>query len=351
MHRVAIVCCGGIGDSLLMMIAAKQWRDQGSHVTIFGDRVSLIAPLFRGYAFSPFFSLQCLEEGLRPFDVVIVQNDHSKRAHALFAFRKERREKGSKQKISFFFPTLPSFLSSEEDILFDPLYPMATNIAAATACTIGRAPSSWIKKKSIGGIELCLPTKLPAGFSELKQNGLVCLDAQKGSLEEGKQKEGIRVVMHPTSKETWRSWEQERYLQLSSLLQTKGFEIHFLMSIAERAKWAHVQKRGIFLPQCKQLKEAAACLCKAHIFIGNDSGLGHLASNLQVPTLTISPSYKRVRTWRPDWHIGRIVTPPIPLPNFKGVGWRFREKNWSMFVSVSRVLSAFFSLLQRSHVV
>ena len=94
-------------------------------------------------------------------------------------------------------------------------------------------------------------------------------------------------------------------------------------------------------PHFKSLKEVAAFLYESGYLIGNDSGLGHLASNLNIPTLTISGNPKRVRLWRPDWALNHVVTIPFPLPNFKGIRMRVRENFWQHFIPVARTLKAF----------
>jgi hypothetical protein len=72
------------------------------------------------------------------------------------------------------------------------------------------------------------------------------------------------------------------------------------------------------------------------LFVGNDSGPGHIASCLHIPHLIIGRSARHMRFWRPGWLPGAIVTPPSWIPNFKG--WRIRENYWQTFVGAGNVI-------------
>lgn len=150
-----------------------------------------------------------------------------------------------------------------------------------------------------------------------------------------------RIALHPTSADVKRNWLPIQYLKLARLLKKRGFDVAFTVSAEEHPYWRHVEEEGFSLPYFTTLSETAYFLYESGFFIGNDSGLGHLASNLGVSTLTISGNHRRVRLWRPDWAPGAIITPPFPLPNFKGINFRARENWWPLFVGVKRVMRAF----------
>ena len=70
----AIIASGGIGDALLMMIVARHLKEAGYDVTVFGDSVNLIAPLFEGYTFISDLSLDTLEERFK-----LIRSDHHRK--------------------------------------------------------------------------------------------------------------------------------------------------------------------------------------------------------------------------------------------------------------------------------
>ncbi|WP_429485147.1 glycosyltransferase family 9 protein [Paraburkholderia youngii] len=80
-------------------------------------------------------------------------------------------------------------------------------------------------------------------------------------------------------------------------------------------------------------------MAEAGWFIGNDSGLGHLASAIGVPTLSLFMRSGLARTWRPGWSPGAIVLPLNVVPT-----GRLRERCWKRLMSVRRVLRGFETL-------
>ena len=304
MSGSALVCASGIGDGLLMMIVAHHLKKKGLSPTIFHDKANALSPLFPSHTFKAHQPI----ESLKHFDLILVENDHSKRAWDLF----RKREESALPQIKFLFPT-QSPLFKKGDILFNPKVPIATNLAHA--CT----------------------TLFQSDFSKANDLSLPSSAIHK--------KYPKRVVIHPTSNDRKRNWMPASFLKLSKLLTEKGFDPIFCVAPHERHQW---EKRVQNLPVFASLKEIAHYIYESHFFIGNDSGLGHLASNLGIETVTISGNPKRVRMWRPDWAYGKVVTLPYPLPNFKGINFPLRENYWPYFISSKKVFNTFTELAYES---
>ncbi len=308
MKKVAIISPKGLGDALLMMIVAYQMHLSTYQTCLFHDEFKQLSPLFKNVPIFPHPPLESLEKVYQDFDKVIIQNDHSSRAYALAKLRQVGKLTGG----TFFFPT-PSPLFQKGDFLFDPKLPVATNLC------IGCQTTFALKNVT-------------------KKNGIVL--PEKGVYR----RHPKRVVIHPTSSDRIRNWLPAQFLLLAQKLKAQGYQVGFAMSAKERCEWPDVKRQGFHLPKIVDLHELSTYLYESGFFIGNDSGIGHLASNLGIPTLTISGNPKRVRCWRPDWAEGQIATLPFSLPNFKGIGLRVRDHLWQRFVSVSRVLKAFHKL-------
>lgn len=304
MKRAAVLCASGIGDGLLMMIAAHHLKKKGYVVTIFHEATTTLSPLFEHAHFSPYPPLRHLTATLKPFDRILVQNDHSERSWHLFKERKVLPQ------LSFFFP-IPSSQIQANDYLFHPYVPVATNLAKGCETLLGTSPS--------------------------KDNAL--------PIPQGKihRKHPKRIVMHPTSNDLKRNWSPRQFVKLSQELERLGYTLSFCVAPYERKNWEHLQN----VPTFHNLQEVAGYIYESGYLIGNDSGLGHLASNLKIPTLTISGNLKRVRLWRPDWCVGEIVTPILPLPNFKGIHLKIRDNFWQHFIPVRRTLKAFHHLVKK----
>ncbi len=311
MKQAAILCAQGIGDALLMMITSYQLKNQGYTVTFYHMKSTELSHLFSGTIFKPYPKLDEYEKVFASNNLVIVENDNSERAWKLFSLR----EKNLLNNLVFFFPTQSSKIT-KKDFLFDPNLPIASNIALACTHLF----------------------KLP---EILKDNGLTLPSNHQY------RKHPKRIVIHPTSNHPHRNWTRKKFLSLASILQKKNYQICFAVSPQEKHDWSFIEQEGFRLPEFCNLRKLADYIYESGFLIGNDSGLVHLASNLAIPTLTISGNPKRIRLWRPDWHHGAVSTLSFPLPNFKGIGLSLRDNHWQRFISIKQVLKQFILLEKR----
>jgi ADP-heptose:LPS heptosyltransferase len=140
-----------------------------------------------------------------------------------------------------------------------------------------------------------------------------------------------RVAIHPTSTMEEKNWPREKFLKLARWLKNEGYEPTFIAAPSERAEWD--------APLLPQLEDLASFLYESGVFIGNDSGPGHIASYFGLPYLIIGRQERQMRMWRPGWHPGEIVLPPSWLPNLKGL--RLRDEKWKHFITTGRVIKSF----------
>jgi len=145
-----------------------------------------------------------------------------------------------------------------------------------------------------------------------------------------------RIVIHPTSGQTFRNWLPQRFLKLAEILKQKGYQPEFIVDAEERPEWEWVMAAGFALPQFASLDAVARWVYESGWFIGNDSGIGHLASNLGIPTMTLGIRPSLLRRWRPSWSPGRVLL-PTPLLITRPL----KEKFWKYFISVRRAVREF----------
>lgn len=141
-----------------------------------------------------------------------------------------------------------------------------------------------------------------------------------------------RIVLHPTSSRPGKNWPRSKFLKLAKKLTQKGYEPVFIVSPAERIDWPEA-------PVFSGLDEMARFVCESGYMIGNDSGIGHLASCLGVPTVSLFKNERTAHFWRPAFAKGEICLPQGWLPNVKGFRWR--DKYWYWNLSVGQVVRAF----------
>lgn len=150
-----------------------------------------------------------------------------------------------------------------------------------------------------------------------------------------------RVCLHPTSAELSKNWLPERFLRLAERLQKIGFTVFFIMTEQETEAWAQIIN-GLFpLKGFADVADCASFVYESGFFIGNDSGGGHLASCLGIPTVSIHGRKGKAVRWRPGWGAVEVVTPRINL-----VGSFLRQHYWKYFLSVGMVERSFFNLMK-----
>jgi len=150
-----------------------------------------------------------------------------------------------------------------------------------------------------------------------------------------------RVAIHPTSSRPGKNWPKEKFIAMAKRLEEEGFKPEFILSSQERKGWEDVQA-----PLFSTLAEMAFFVGESGFMVGNDSGVGHLASLFGLPTLTICRSRENGAFWRPSWSQNELVTPYPWIPNVKG--FRFRDTHWKECVTVGRVMRAFRQLKDSS---
>lgn len=153
-----------------------------------------------------------------------------------------------------------------------------------------------------------------------------------------------QIVIHPTSARPTRNWPKEKFVKLALHLKDEGFEPVFVPGAAEMENWRDVRGLGFRLEEFVTLDGLARFIYESGYLIGNDSGLGHLASALGVPTLTLCRRKAWAKMWAPSFTKGVVLTPSSLIPNIRGLRWR--DRYWKNFISVAKVRRGFELLLQ-----
>ncbi len=151
-----------------------------------------------------------------------------------------------------------------------------------------------------------------------------------------------RIAIHPTASLRKKMWLPKRFRSLAFRLRAMGLFPEFIVAPHERGKWMHLRSTdGLPIRSFGSLNEVAAWIYESGWFIGNDSGLAHLASNVGVPAISLMVRNRIARRWRPGWALSRAVLPLPLLP-----GKIAKDLLWKHFLPVSRVLRMFAELRQ-----
>ena len=293
MKTAAVIPAFGIGDALLMMIASHQLKLQGYKVTTFHHALPELASWF------PDHEMESSYLNLDSFDLIIVENDNSpKIKHLIDTYRSH---------LSIFYPTYSTQKHAPLHLLdriFDESRPMADNIAEAMASFFS----------------LPVPSKY---------NGLTFPTTPPNSKQ---------ILIHPTSRVPFKNWKAKGFIKVARKLKKLDFNPVFCVSPQEQSEWQFITNEGFTLVCPPNLSHLATLVHESAAVIGNDSLVGHLASNLDVPTLIIADDEQRMRLWRPGWRQGTLVLPPRHLPD-----WKLLKSNWQHFVTPNQVLKTFLS--------
>lgn len=113
---------------------------------------------------------------------------------------------------------------------------------------------------------------------------------------------GGPVVLHPGAGSGKKCWPAERFLELAGLLKNSGRQVQVILGEVERERWPRQQIEGFALnaevKEPQTFVELKDVLTGASAFVGNDSGPGHLAGILGIPTISIFGPKDPAR-WRP----------------------------------------------------
>ncbi len=263
-----------------MMIAAHGFKQAGHTVTLYHARLPELAPWFPGHDVLP------LPDTFPSAAKVIVENDNSPLIATWIQTYRER--------LSVWYPTYKQGKHAPLhplDTCFDPHFSMAENISRITSS---------------------------------KDNGITPLPHLQHRRHQR------RILIHPESSSPSKDWKASSFCHLFHKLMHAGLSPLFVVHPHEKKKW---ENKGVAVATTPTLSDLAALVYESALVVGNDSLLGHLASNLNIPTLVLADDPERLQLWRPDWAPSHLLFPPAYLPK------RLRQKYWPHFISTQRVLT------------
>ncbi|VVB80393.1 Glycosyltransferase family 9 (heptosyltransferase) [uncultured archaeon] len=302
MGKCAVFCSQGLGDGLLFLLLSENLQRNGYEVDTYHPSLAQLQEFFPNQALHGMHSLDGIVS-------LISSNDNYERV----------------------FFNLDSW-NAEAAFKAKETHPDRVFLLKPTTCkgkNIYR--TGFLEPKKTLLENLCLFCKEELHLSHVvKENGMQA----PAHLEYRKNKQ--RIAIHPTSRDPMKNWPKERFLHLKRRLEKEGFEPFFVMSLEEKKAW------GSDATPFASLVDVASFIYESSYFIGNDSGLGHLASSLHITTLTLFSTWRKEMFWRPDFFIGLTVKPPFWLPNWKGLG--LQEEKGKEFIFERAVLKQFYRL-------
>ena len=93
------------------------------------------------------------------------------------------------------------------------------------------------------------------------------------------------ILIHTGAAQAIRVWPLEHYRDLAARLRRKHFQVQLVCDPDQREWWLRAGEAKAATPHT--VGELVALVDRAGVFIGNDSGPGHLAAICGVPTFTL----------------------------------------------------------------
>lgn len=112
---------------------------------------------------------------------------------------------------------------------------------------------------------------------------------------------GEFALMHPASAFYTKQWDTENFARTAEFLAESGIETVAVASKSENAVLEHLRRESrvaISTFDDLTLYEVKSLASAARLFVGNDSGIAHIAAALNTPTVVIFGSSNRTH-WRP----------------------------------------------------
>ncbi|MDR2365748.1 MAG: hypothetical protein LBD68_07830 [Zoogloeaceae bacterium] len=148
-----------------------------------------------------------------------------------------------------------------------------------------------------------------------------------------------RIIVSPDSR--WpekKNWRPESFLALCRQLKARGLAVEIVVAPERHAAWSEMKGNEFPTPRFDTIGALCGHLYESGCVVANDSGNGHLASFLGVPTITIYRKRNPLFYWRPDWSPGSVVCPP-PFGSSASL--------WKYLIRPARVAAAIERLLTR----
>jgi len=288
-EKIAIIGGFGLGDTLIQMVMVRNIMNAGYEVTLFSNILNQLAAWFHNRTIRPDVSAEFFNAELAPFSKILASGGPPT------TISSQLKPKWINYKLDF--NNRVSMVQNVTHFTKDFFH-----ISSPTVETGIQAPASLRWRQHVK-----------------------------------------RVVIHPTSAEDSKNWPVEKFTKLAQQLARQQFDVVFIMSEAELDAWTPRIDSRFATIGFPTLDGCAAFIYESGFFVGNDSGGGHLAACLHIPTLSIHGRTGKSRLWRPDWGTVEVISPAFNL-----VGRSLRQACWKHFLTVGRVRRAFEKLVRRA---
>lgn len=334
-RKMAVFSCPGLGDGLVSLQLAYNLSLNGYQVELFHEKNFRELQAWTEIPINPYPDTKHpnLEKLFGEYEKIFVSQDlASKWVQSLI----REGKKHDPQRLIVLNPSPSKNIGNQafySDTYFQPDVSMIQNIGLF-AKNILKLPITTLKS--------------PLKFPEYLKNKPEQLET--AAFSNANHTFSKKIIIHPVASRIGKCWPKQKFLSLAAQLEKKGFEIFFVMNEKEKVSW----KRGhgkdvstdfsIKIKTFASLHELALFLSQGQLFLGGDSGVGHLASALGLSTISLFRSFRQAALWRPGWGTNQVIAPSNFIPNLSG--FRLRDKNWASFITKRKVQKEILQLVK-----
>ncbi|MBI1817540.1 MAG: glycosyltransferase family 9 protein [Deltaproteobacteria bacterium] len=117
------------------------------------------------------------------------------------------------------------------------------------------------------------------------------------------------VMIHPGSGAPRKNWEG--FPDLARQLRSRGTDVIVMLGPAETEHPVNLWS-DVSLVRNASLRKVGALLQRASLYVGNDSGISHLAATVGAPSLVLFGPASDAATWAPRGLRVEVITAPAP---------------------------------------
>lgn len=324
--HVAVVASYGLGDALVFLIIANNLIRNGFEVTFYSTHIAQMSDWIKGIQLKSFPNQYDPEFFFEQYDLTLADF-----VSFLVDQCPETEKESLKNKVVFVGMSRVEkrFISDDPLGLLTKIKDGKIKEKLIPLCEVAGSHISGLSKtESMAGRMAVFCEKILKLQNVIKENGI--FPPQNFVFQRNKK----RIIIHPESREAAKNWWPSKFLKLAKRLKNNGWDTVFVVSPDEYKKWEAIVDKKVELITFNSLADLAQYVYESGYMIGNDSGIGHLASCLGIPTVTITKATNKNYRWRPGWANGVVVNAPFQAKIKEIYFWQF-------FVSVNRVYKVF----------
>jgi len=312
--KAAVFSHNGLGDGINCLVLSNNLHLNGFEVDTFQNVMGALQNWIPHLSVKPYPEIDELSKILQTYDLFfVVWNDSSEFVNKLI--QEGKRRFPERIKVIYLYGS-PNIVN--EPYYADCLTNSVTSVAANMRIIIEKVlhlPKVTKSNGFIAPIDLCY------------------------------KKHPTRIAIHCTSSRPTRNWPKEKFIELATLLKQEGYQPVFIPGPEEFNNWQDLKEIGFEVVNFPSLDALARFIYESGYLIGNDSGLGHLASAIGIPTLSLFRRKTWAKMWAPSFAEGVVVAPSNLVPNIRG--FRLRDRHWQKFVTVNMAKRGFDRLVQK----